>query len=77
MPDPNPLLTIASLLAAGAALQWIAWRLKVPAILFLLLAGFAAGPLLGERTNTAVPPLEPPPPPRPSIVTAQGVPPPE
>ena len=47
MPDPNPLLTIASLLAAGAALQWIAWRLKVPAILFLLLAGFAAGPLLG------------------------------
>lgn len=47
MPDPNPLLTIALLLGTGAAMQWLAWRLKVPAILFLLLAGFAAGPLLG------------------------------
>ena len=54
MPDPNPLLTIALLLGAGAGMQWIAWRLKVPAILLLLLTGFAAGPLLGwfepERT---------------------------
>ncbi len=47
MPDPNPLLTIALLLGTGAAMQWLAWRLTVPAILFLLLAGFAAGPLLG------------------------------
>ena len=54
MPDPNPLLTIAMLLGAGAGMQWLAWRLKVPAILLLLLTGFAAGPLLGlfepERT---------------------------
>lgn len=47
MPDQNPLLTIALLLGAGAAMQWLAWRLRVPAILFLLLAGFAAGPMLG------------------------------
>ena len=47
MPDTNPLLTIALLLGGGAALQWLAWRLRVPAILFLLLAGFAVGPLLG------------------------------
>ena len=54
MPDPNPVLTIALLLSAGASMQWIAWRLKVPAILLLMLSGFAAGPLLGwfepERT---------------------------
>lgn len=47
MPDPNPLLTIALLLGTGAAMQWLAWRVRVPAILFLLLAGFAAGPVLG------------------------------
>jgi len=47
MPDPNPLLTIALLFGVGAAMQWLAWRLKVPAILLLLLAGFTAGPLLG------------------------------
>ncbi|MFK7742417.1 MAG: cation:proton antiporter [Planctomycetota bacterium] len=45
MPD-NPLLTIALLLAIGASMQWLAWRLRVPAILFLLLAGFTIGPLL-------------------------------
>ena len=54
MPDPNPVLTIALLLSAGATMQWIAWRVKVPAILLLMLSGFAAGPLLGwfdpERT---------------------------
>jgi len=47
MPDANPLLTIALLLAIGAAMQWLAWRLRVPAILFLLLAGFGIGPVLG------------------------------
>ena len=47
MPDSNPLLTIALLFGAGAGMQWLAWRLKVPAILLLLLAGFTAGPLLG------------------------------
>jgi len=54
MPDPNPLLTIALLLGTGAAMQWLAWRLRVPAILFLLLAGFTAGPILGwfEPENT-------------------------
>ena len=27
--------------------QWLAWRLRLPAILFLLLSGIVAGPLLG------------------------------
>jgi NhaP-type Na+/H+ or K+/H+ antiporter len=47
MPDANPVLTIALLLAAGATMQWFAWRIRVPAILFLLLAGFLIGPVLG------------------------------
>lgn len=47
MPDANPLLTITCLLGAGAAMQWLAWRLRVPAILFLLLAGFLIGPIFG------------------------------
>lgn len=47
MPDTNPLLTIAFLLGSGAAMQWLAWRLRVPAILFLLIAGFLIGPVFG------------------------------
>jgi NhaP-type Na+/H+ or K+/H+ antiporter len=47
MPDANPLLTITCLLGAGAAMQWLAWRVRVPAILFLLLAGFLIGPVFG------------------------------
>jgi NhaP-type Na+/H+ or K+/H+ antiporter len=45
--DASPLLTIAFLLGAGAAVQWISWRLRLPAILFLLLTGFLVGPVLG------------------------------
>ncbi|MFT4841148.1 MAG: NhaP-type Na+/H+ or K+/H+ antiporter [Planctomycetota bacterium] len=47
MHDANPLLTITCLLGAGAAMQWLAWRMRVPAILFLLLAGFLIGPVFG------------------------------
>lgn len=43
----SELTAIALVLGVGAVLQWCAWRLRVPAILFLLCAGFAAGPLLG------------------------------
>ena len=32
---------------AGIVCQWIAWRVKLPAILFLLLAGIVAGPVSG------------------------------
>ena len=31
----------------GIACQWIAWRMKLPAILFLLVAGIVAGPVTG------------------------------
>jgi NhaP-type Na+/H+ or K+/H+ antiporter len=38
---------LALILGAGAALQWCAWRLRIPAILLLLCAGFLAGPVFG------------------------------
>lgn len=41
------LIGIASVLLFGIGAQWVAWRFKMPAILLLLLAGLAAGPLLG------------------------------
>ena len=46
MPHTTPLLTIALLLAIGAGVQWLAFRLRVPAILFLLTTGFLLGPVL-------------------------------
>lgn len=45
MPNPELMLAGIGLTAMGA--QWLAWRLRVPAILFLLLAGIAVGPLAG------------------------------
>lgn len=38
------LVGLMVVLALGVGAQWISWRLKLPAILILLLAGFAAGP---------------------------------
>lgn len=37
------LIALASVIGLGVACQWIAWRLKIPAILLLLLTGLAAG----------------------------------
>ena len=39
----SPLLYLAGVVAAGVAAQWTAWRLRLPAILLLLAAGFAFG----------------------------------
>ncbi len=40
-------VTISALLAVSFACQWLAWRLKLPAILFLLVSGILAGPVTG------------------------------
>ncbi|WP_172564791.1 cation:proton antiporter [Vibrio navarrensis] len=40
-------LWLAGIGVVGLACQWLAWRLKLPAILFLLLAGLLAGPVSG------------------------------
>lgn len=38
---------IALIGALGVGAQWVAWRMRLPAIVLLLLAGLVAGPLLG------------------------------
>jgi NhaP-type Na+/H+ or K+/H+ antiporter len=43
----NPLVGLASVLVLGIGAYWLAWRLRVPAILLLLLVGFLAGPVTG------------------------------
>ncbi|HET6631444.1 MAG TPA: sodium:proton antiporter [Rhodanobacteraceae bacterium] len=40
-------LMLAAMLAIGFAAQWLAWRVRLPAILFLLLAGLLLGPATG------------------------------
>lgn len=40
-------LQLAGLVTLGFAAQWLAWRVRLPAILFLLLIGLALGPGLG------------------------------
>ncbi|MEJ2470029.1 MAG: sodium:proton antiporter [Desulfuromonadales bacterium] len=42
----NALITLALILCAGIACQWLAWRLRLPAIIFLLGCGILAGPVL-------------------------------
>ncbi|MBK8269864.1 MAG: sodium:proton antiporter [Planctomycetes bacterium] len=41
------LLALAIIIVAGSAAQWIAWIIRLPSILLLLLAGLALGPGLG------------------------------
>lgn len=43
----HALIVVAAILAIGVGVQWLAWRFHLPAILLLLLAGFAAGPVAG------------------------------
>ncbi|QCI14357.1 sodium:proton antiporter [Pseudomonas putida] len=47
MSEQQILLSVGGIGAAALVCQWLAWRLKLPAILFLLLAGIVAGPALG------------------------------
>jgi NhaP-type Na+/H+ or K+/H+ antiporter len=41
------LINLAGLVILGIGAQWLAWRLRYPSILFLLIFGFLAGPLTG------------------------------
>jgi NhaP-type Na+/H+ or K+/H+ antiporter len=43
----DTLVSLASIVVLGIGAQWIAWRLRLPSILLLLLAGFLAGPVTG------------------------------
>lgn len=42
----NNLFILSGVLVAGFACQWLAWRVKLPSILFLLLTGIVVGPTL-------------------------------
>ena len=43
----HAMVTLAVIIVLGIACQWLAWWLKLPAILFLLLAGLVVGPFTG------------------------------
>lgn len=45
--NESALIALAAIGLLGIACQWLAWRVKLPAILFLLLAGILAGPVTG------------------------------
>lgn len=40
-------ISIVSIIVLGIAAQWVAWRLRLPSILVLLLTGLTVGPLTG------------------------------
>ena len=50
----NNLFILSGVVVAGFACQWLAWRVKLPSILFLLLTGIVAGPTLGLIDPDAV-----------------------
>ncbi len=43
----HTIAALAGIAVCGIACQWLAWRVQLPAILFLLLAGILAGPAFG------------------------------
>src|SRR3546814_4600562 len=45
--DENTVMLLAGIGIIAMFCQWVAWRLRLPAILFLLLAGLAVGPGAG------------------------------
>ncbi|PLX16481.1 MAG: hypothetical protein C0599_15085 [Salinivirgaceae bacterium] len=45
---------LSEIIILGISAQWLAWKLKLPSILFLLLFGFIAGPVLGILNPDAV-----------------------
>ncbi len=47
----QPLVFFSVVLGLGIAAQWIAWRLKLPSILLLLLFGFLLGLVAGDRAD--------------------------
>ena len=45
--DASILIMLSGVIVAGFLCQWLAWRVKLPSILLLLLVGVILGPLLG------------------------------
>ena len=52
MPESiTPTFYLAGILGLGVAAQWLAWRMRLPAIVLLLGFGFAVGQLVGPPDN--------------------------
>lgn len=47
MISDNPLILLAAVFLTCTFCQWLAWRVRLPAIIFLLFAGVIAGPVTG------------------------------
>jgi len=45
--DQTPLMQLAGIIIIGISAQWLAWRIKLPSILLLMVFGFVAGPVTG------------------------------
>ena len=45
--EEHVLINIVLVIVLGVGAQWLAWRVKIPSILLLLLLGFVAGPITG------------------------------
>lgn len=43
----EPFVQLAAIAVFGLGAQWLAWRIRLPSILLLLVAGFLLGPVLG------------------------------
>ena len=61
MTESSPVATLILIGLIGVGAQWLAWRLRIPAILLLIVAGIAAGPWLGviEPSERLGPMLQP------------------
>lgn len=55
----EPLYGLSLVIVLGVAAQWIAWRLRLPSILLLLLGGMLIGPLATLVTSSGRPLLDP------------------
>jgi len=55
----EPLYALTLIIVLGVGAQWVAWRLRVPSILLLLLAGIAIGPVSSLLAPQGKPLLDP------------------
>jgi NhaP-type Na+/H+ or K+/H+ antiporter len=51
----TPLVYLTTVFVLGIASQWVAWRLRLPAIVVLLAAGFGLGQAIGPETAAMIP----------------------
>ena len=53
------MLELAGIIILGILAQWVAWKLKIPAILPLILIGLLVGPIAAEYLNDGIKWIEP------------------